>query len=320
MSPRPQHQALSAAAQWFARLGEAPTDPALQQRWQAWHAEDPQHQWAWQQVALLQARLNQAQGALGYGVLERADQHGPVLQRRMLLKGLLLGAGLGALSWRGYRDAPVWLADVRTAIGEQRRLTLSDGSRLILNTASAVDIAFSNDTRQLHLRAGEIFVETAADHRPFMVNTAEGCIRALGTRFSIRQQEHQTRVCVYQHAVVVTPTNAVGEPTHLGSGRSLLFDNTRILQYMPLANTDAAWTEGRLVVDDWRLDHLLEELQRYRSGYLGCAEAVGHLRVSGAYSLTDLDLTLSTVARSLPVRLVRHTRFWTRVEPLTSSA
>lgn len=55
MSPLPQRQALSAAAQWFARLGEAPADPDLQQRWQAWHAADPQHQWAWQRVAMLQA-------------------------------------------------------------------------------------------------------------------------------------------------------------------------------------------------------------------------------------------------------------------------
>jgi transmembrane sensor len=320
VSPLPQRQALSAAAQWFARLGEAPADPDLQQRWQAWHAADPQHQWAWQRVAMLQAQLNQAQGALGHDVLERVGQQGPALQRRMLLKGLLLGSALGALGWRGYRDAPAWLADVRTAIGEQRRLTLSDGSRLILNTGSAVDIAFSNDTRQLRLRAGEIFVETAADHRPFMVSTGEGYIRALGTRFSVRQQDHQTRVCVYQHAVVVNPINAGGEQTRLDSGHGLLFDNTRILHRMPLASTDAAWTEGQLVVDDWRLDHLLEELQRYRTGYLGCDTAVGHLRVSGAYSLTDLDLTLATVARSLPVKLVRHTRFWTRVEPLSGNA
>ncbi|ERT16973.1 iron dicitrate transport regulator FecR, partial [Pseudomonas putida SJ3] len=90
MSPLPQRQALSAAAQWFARLGEAPADPDLQQRWQAWHAADPQHQWAWQRVAMLQAQLNQAQGALGHDVLERAGQQGPALQRRMLLKGLLL--------------------------------------------------------------------------------------------------------------------------------------------------------------------------------------------------------------------------------------
>ncbi|WP_050491889.1 FecR domain-containing protein [Pseudomonas putida] len=320
MSPLPQRQALSAAAQWFARLGEAPADPDLQQRWQAWHAADPQHQWAWQRVAMLQAQLNQAQGALGHDVLARAGQQGPALQRRMLLKGLLLGAGLGALGWRGYRDAPVWLADVRTAIGEQRRVTLSDGSRLILNTGSAVDIAFSNDTRQLQLRAGEIFVETAADHRPFMVSTGEGHIRALGTRFGVRQQDHQTRVCVYQHAVVVNPINAGGEQIRLDNGYGLLFDSTGILQRMPLASTDAAWTEGQLVVDDWRLDHLLEELQRYRSGYLGCATAVGHLRVSGAYSLTDLDLTLSTLTLSLPVKLVRHTRFWTRIEPLSRNA
>lgn len=316
----PQRQALSAAAQWFARLGETPEDPRLQQQWQAWHNADPQHQWAWQQVAMLQARMSQAQGALGYGVLERAEQQAPSRQRRLLLKGLLLGAGLGALGWRGYRDAPVWLADVRTAVGEQRRLTLSDGSRLIVNTASAVDIVFSSDTRLLRLHAGEIFIETGHDPRPFMVSSAEGRIRALGTRFSVRQQAQQTRVSVFEHAVAIRPRDSLAAEQVVDSGHSLVFDSQRVLQNASLAATDAAWTDGRLVVDDWRLDRLLEELQRYRSGYLGCSEEVGHLRVSGAYSLTDIDLTLAAITRSLPVQRVRHTRFWTRLEARAGSA
>ncbi|WDY56027.1 FecR domain-containing protein [Pseudomonas sp. PSKL.D1] len=318
MNTSPQRQALSAAAHWFARLGEAPQDPRLQQQWQAWHNADPHHQWAWQQVAMLQARMGKAQGALGYGVLERAGLQGMAHQRRMLLKGLVLGVGLGALGWRGYRDAPVWLADQRTAVGEQRRLTLNDGSQLILNTASAVDIAFTANARMLHLQAGEIYVETAHDPRPFLVSSAQGVTRALGTRFSVRQYEGVTRTSVFQDAVAIRPRGSQGDEQAINSGHSVTFDSQRVLQHAPLATTDDAWTEGRLVVDDWRLDRLIDELQRYRSGYLGCAANVGQLRVSGAYSLTDIDLTLATIARSLPVRLSRHTRFWTRLEAVES--
>lgn len=309
-----QRQALGAAAHWFARLGAAPDDAGVQHQWQAWHNADPQHQWAWQQVAALQAQLGSARGALGYGVIERAEQQGLGRQRRTLLKGLLLAAGFGTLGWRGYRQAPVWLADVRTAVGEQRTLRLSDGSRLTLDTASAVDIAFTASTRLLNLRAGELYLETAKDSRPLIVSSAEGQMRALGTRFAVRQEANATRLSVFEHAVAVLPANASGAPTVIEAGVAQRFDRDRLLQRSALAGTDDAWVNGHLVVDDWALGDLIAELQRYRSGYLGCAEAISQLRVSGAYALNDIDLALAAITRALPVRVSRHTRYWTRLE------
>lgn len=80
-----------------------------------------------------------------------------------------------------------------------------------------------------------------------------------------------------------------------------------------LAGEAENWTRGRLVVDGWRLDRLLAELQRYRSGYLGCAEQIGHLKVSGSYPLDDTDMALGVIARALPVRVERYTHYWTRL-------
>lgn len=315
MNALPQRQALSDAARWFARLGAAPDDPALQRQWLVWHNADPQHQWAWQRVAALQARLGQAQGSLGYGVLERAGQHGHSRGRRTLLKGLLLGAGLGALSWRGYRDAPVWLADVHTRVGEQRTLSLSDGSRLTLDTGSAVDIAFSAHSRLLILRAGEIFIETAKDDRPFIVNSRQGTMRALGTRFGVCQEQDRTRLSVFEHAVALSLAHDASNEVIVDSGQALSFDADHVLEHSTLAPSQDAWVNGTLVIDGWRLDRLVAELQRYRSGYLGCAQEIGHLRVSGAYSLKDIDLTLAAIARVLPVRVSRYTEYWTRLVP-----
>src|SRR5690606_11580505 len=107
-----------------------------------------------------------------------------------LLKGLVLAVGGGMLSYGGYRHAHTagWTADYRTATGEQRRSVLADGTQLQLNTASAVDVAYDANSRRLVLREGEILITTAPDPagRPFFVQTPQGIVQALGTRFSVR--------------------------------------------------------------------------------------------------------------------------------------
>lgn len=310
-APDPQRQALSAAAQWVARLAAAPGDAELQQAFRAWHQQSPQHQWAWQRVEQLQAQLSGLPASLACNVLDKTTAHS-LLDRRSLLKGLVLAVGAGGLGWSGYRQAPLWMADQRTAVGERRSLQLADGSRLILNTDSAVDIAYNPELRLLVLHAGEILVDTGKDPRPFIVRSAQGEMRALGTRFSVRQAEGLTCLSVMQHGVAVRPGLRQAE-TVVMAGQAVGFDAEQLLTRRALEAGEGEWAQGRLLIDDWRLDRLVGELQRYRHGYLGCAPQVAHLRVSGAYSLDDIDQALAAIARALPVRIVQRTRYWTRL-------
>lgn len=312
MSQDARRRALHDAAQWFAQMCERPDDPALQAQWQAWHGGSAEHQWAWQRLTELQAQIGSVPQHLAWQVMDKVNLQGSRLDRRMLLKCLLLATGLGSLSWQGYRAAPVWLADLSTRTGEQRREPLADGSLLVLDTGTAVDVAFDATTRLLILRAGEIHVTTAKDARPFVVRSAEGDMRALGTRFAVRQEDGQTRLSVYQHAVAVRTRDGVGKGV-INSGQSVVFDRHGVQDTQSLPAGDETWTQGRLVVDGWRLDRLIAELQRYRPGYLGCAPEVGHLRVSGTYPLNNIEVTLAAIARSLPVNLQSYTDYWTRV-------
>ena len=309
-----QRQALRDAAQWFAQLGACPDDPEVQQRWLTWHGQSEEHRWAWQHLNELQVQIGSMPQQLAWQVMDKVNLRGRGLDRRTLLKCLLLGSGASLLSWQGYSMSSVWLADLRTRTGEQRRQTLADGTLLVLDTATAVDIVFDDNKRLLILRAGEIHVTTGKDARPFVVHSAQGEMRALGTRFAVRQLEGRTRLSVYQHAVALRPELATGE-VRIDNGQSVTFDRQQVLATDTLASGDEAWTQGRLVVDGWRLDRLLDELQRYRPGYLGCAPEVGHLNVSGTYLLGDIDVTLRAIARSLPVRIQQHTRYWTRLIP-----
>lgn len=311
MNREEQRQALGEAARWLARLAATPEDPQLHQACRQWQGQHPTNHWAWQRVEAMQSTLRQLPPALGCRVL---DSPGSALrlERRAVLKGIVLLAGSGALGWSGYRQAPIWLAAQRTAIGERRSLTLVDGTRLELNTDTAVDIEFGTRERLIHLRAGEILLQTGADPRPLRVLSAQGSLRALGTRFSVRQFDGATRLNVLEHAVAVRPFLLADEQV-VAAGMGLEFSDNLLGAQLTLEPNADSWVRGHLVVSGWPLRRLLTELSRYRSGYLGCSEEVGHLQLSGAFPVDDIDKALASVARALPVQIVRRTRYWTRV-------
>ena len=101
-----------------------------------------------------------------------------------------------------------------------------DGTLVDLDTGTAISVDFSETERLVTLRAGAIAIETGADprHRPFRVATAQGLLRALGTRFTARQEDGFTAVSVQQGAVEVSPAEAphaqvvlrAGERTQIG--------------------------------------------------------------------------------------------------------
>ncbi len=312
MNPASQRLALRDAANWYARLGAAPDCPRTQGQWQAWLEQDALHRWAWQRLEALQSELRGMPSGLARQTLASHPQQAG---RRTLLKGLVLGIGLSGLAWSGYRQAPRWLADIRTATGERRRVLLTDGTQLILDTASAVDIRFTAEQRLIVLQAGAILLTTGKDPRPLSVRSRHGQMRALGTRFSVRQEDDYTELQVLEHAVAVR-NRADAEELRVDAGLGLRFDLGPLPVPQPLEANSSEWANGRLVIDNWRLDRALAELQRYRPGLIQCADEVAHLRLSGAYPLDDSDRALAAIAKVLPVRIDQRTRYWTRVRGL----
>ena len=314
---RARREALQAAAQWYARLCSEEAGPEDEQALQRWLGSDPLHQWAWQRVDQLQARLGRVPGHLALKTLERADQHAS-MSRRGVLKGLALLLGTGTLGVAAYRHAPVehWLADHHTATGEIKQLTLDDGSTLMLNTASAVDIHFDANERLVVLREGEIMVTTASDSaenpRPFIVQTPQGRVRAQGTRFSVRMLEAETQVAVFEHGVQVT--TRAGAQNLCAAGQQLTFTTDATSPPTSLVPTDDAWTRQMLVVQDMRLDAFIAELSRYRAGVLRCSPSVAHYRITGAFRVDDTDQALHALTKSFPVSIDSRTRYWVVVD------
>nr|WP_315429716.1 FecR domain-containing protein [uncultured Albidiferax sp.] len=322
--PRDENALRQETVAWYARLCSGEATEADQQAWQQWHQQHPDHQRAWQRIAAFRAAVQGVPSRIALPTLLAAGQ-----SRRHALRGMAVLAGTGLLGYASYRTLvegkDIWLADYRTGVGERRSVELADGSLLTLNTDSAADVVFSASQRTLRLWAGEMLLETAhsrqrgtaaSNARPLVVYTAHGSVRALGTRFSVRQHSEQTRVAVLADAVEIRPLDATRSPVVLRAGQQLGFSQQHTGTPQPVDDSVAAWDYGSIVASDWPLGDLVAELARYRPGHLACDPAVAHLRVSGAFPTADTDTALRVLARSLPVRLRQHTRFWVRVEAL----
>ncbi|WP_370679486.1 FecR domain-containing protein [Comamonas sp. GB3 AK4-5] len=304
------------AAEWFVRLQAGDAPAADHQACAAWRARAPEHELAWQRALAVSQRAAGVPPALGSASLRRPQR----LARRdaaRALAVLMVAAPAGWLAWR-VEPWQRWSASHATATGEWRGWTLADGSRMTLDTASAVDIEFDSYQRTIHLRSGAVWLETAPDpqpvHRPLLVLTPQGRVRAIGTRFSVRTEGERSQVAVQQGAVELCPRHSA-TVLRLQAGEQAAFDRDQVEAAQPAASGAGQWVHGVLAVDDVRLDDFVAELGRYRHGLLRCDPAVAGLRLTGAFQLADTEVVLHNLMQLLPVRLLYRTRYWVTLLP-----
>lgn len=284
-----------------------------------WRAEHPHHDLAWQRLHAFEGKLHSVpRDAARHALREPAPA--AYLNRRRALKllGLILPLGGALYALRSSDTWQVATAGHGTATGEIRDMLLPDGTRVVLASASAIDVRFDARERLLVLRAGEILVTTARDpdpaQRPFRVQSRHGTVQALGTRFTVRQDEHTSRVAVFDGAVEIRLAHAPDRAVGVATGYSAIFSADIVQSAAPVPASAAAWTKGVLVADNMRLDDLLAELARYRPGLLRCDPAVASLKVNGVFSLRDTDRALHNLALALPVHILARTRYWVTVQ------
>lgn len=308
-------QLVDQAIQWMITLRFNVADDAATAAFERWLHTSAEHQRVWQRVVTMNNDFTQLPAQVGRHALRGARQR---ISRREGLKLLGLVAGAAGLTWLGrdYTPLPALMADYRTATGERRWVALNDGSRIQLNSASAIDASFNAERRLVQLRQGEIVVNTGTDNRPFWVQTRDGYLRALGTRFLVREEAHGTLLAVQQGVVAVfADSQAASARQVFRPGEPVVFNRNGIRPAVANGLDPWAWSDGVISAHDMRLDDFLTELARYRDGVLRCSEAVAGLRVSGTYQLDDTDQVLGLVAQSLKLDVTYRSRYWVTVSP-----
>lgn len=307
------------AATWLVELQSRSVSAYTLSRWRAWRASHPDHERAWQRIEAFEGKLQTLSSPLAHATLAQPAS----AQRRRAIQKLALVLFAGGTAWAIEDRTPwrSWTADHHTDTGERTAITLADGTRIDMNSRTAINVHYSPSERLVRLVSGEILVTTAPDTaplaRPFIVETAQGRARAIGTRYAVLQQEGDhaghSHITVFDGAVEISIGN--GRFRRIEAGEQATFTREHIdAPHAAIEGADA-WTQDMIVAHDMPLADFLEAIARHRPGRLACAPEIAGLKVSGTYPVADTDKVLDILQRSLPIEVRRLTRYWVTVHP-----
>jgi len=307
MSQPLPHSVLRQAAEWLVRLdheGGAANEPAFR----AWLAADPQHP---QAIARLQGHLLPLKQAPARAALRRArpPRHAATLVKCLALALLLAGVPAYQYEQRGYL-----FADLSTGRSEWHQTLLADGSDLQLEGNTAVNLHLDASQRRVQLLHGEMLVTVAKDaQRPFYVDTPQGSIRALGTRFIVELSDTATVVKMLESS---TRIDSAGHTITLGPGEQVRLDASGpgTPKSVDVQAQQQAWEAHQLLANDEPLADVLERLARHRPGVLMFdRKALQGMRVTVMLPTDDSDRALRLLSRTLPIEVSTYTPWLTRV-------
>ena len=316
------------AAEWDVRLRSAGCTAADREAFAAWCAEDPAHARAIDELQLGLQTLRQAYGA-NPRLRAMRDQASMLRAPRPYWRiaagiaaaavvaaaggGWLLGAkdtapasSLATLELS--RGAP---SVFQTAVGEQSTVTLSDGSKVILNTHSRLVVNFTQGRRDVTLVAGQALFEVAKNAaRPFVVHAGSRQVTALGTAFDVRLDGKEVRVTLIEGKVSVEPARGtllaalpLGQ-RELKPGQLLVaLDSSPVVRVSAAdVAVETSWRQGTLMFNDTPLAEAVAEINRYTTTPIRVADPeLGSLRINGRFRTSDPDDFLSAVVAYFPI-------------------
>lgn len=209
-------------------------------------------------------------------------------------------------------------AGVATGVGEQRVLTLKDGTQVVLNTATRVVVSYDRQARTVELKSGEALFEVAKRPAwPFIVIAGDRRIRALGTAFVVRREEDRVDVTLVEGKVTVTdastaaPDPAVLAPPGaqlvvLSPGQRMTFDDTGVAQLdHPKLENVLAWQRREVALDDTPLSKAIAEVNRYSTRPVVLEQQqAARVHVSGLFRTGDSLSFARAVAAAYHLELV----------------
>lgn len=187
-----------------------------------------------------------------------------------------------------------------TAIGEQKTVTLPDGSTVRLNAVSSLEV-FTNNwarARKVHL-IGEAFFKVEKGMAPFLVETSAGSVSVLGTSFTVMQRGGAFEVACYTGLVQASIPN--GEQQALREGQKAVARNGQWQPIGALTDSWPSWMQGESRFANAPVYEVLAELQRQYHIKINAA-GTGGRRFSGAFVHGDLPLALRMVCDPLDLK------------------
>lgn len=273
------------ASIWVMRLGEGNLTDVQKVELSTWINQSALHQSTFKKLADFWGGLDFVEVLNDYAESDAARDS--IRQERTsrlfrIAKPIAMGAVAASLAVFCVSvmrlSGPSMLMDATyvTSVGQQETIALIDGSQIILNTDSVLEVAFTESERWIDLKRGEAFFDVAHDEdRPFSVRTQKGVVTAVGTAFSVRMNEEKLNVVVTEGRVALAPTHVsldrleqvpIPERMEISAGQSAIVD--RGVENVSIIKSDALqktldWQDGELSFKGDTLETVVADLERY---------------------------------------------------------
>jgi len=274
------------AQTWLLRVMSDDMSEDEQQEFNYWFNKNIAHQTAYNKAHEVWAKLNFLEDTLltdfektpnlshhqPNKLFSKSKNKAPIYQNPLFKQAAVFLVCFICLNFY-YKDEIIvtLTADMITVQGEQNTKLLSDGTKLTLNTDSAVRINYSTNRRHIKLLKGEIYLEAKSNpKRPLIIETNQGSAKAIGTAFAVRKTKKAMIVTVTEGSVVVKKSgNAVtNEETLLRLNQSISLGKNIPTRKVHQVNAvkSLAWRSGKIIFKDKPINQALNELDRYFPG------------------------------------------------------
>ncbi|MGP1716476.1 MAG: FecR family protein [Methylophilus sp.] len=303
------------AAIWFYRLQDMAMDDPDRSRFEAWLMENPAHQAAYQEVEQVSQKLN-SMHAVDQLSAALKNQHKTKRSNRLKTTitalSVLLFASVGLIGYQHWQAQPVLHMAAVSTVGEMKTQQLEDGSKIIINSKSDLEITYYRDKRLAKLKHGEVIFEVARDeNRPFIVDSGTAKITVLGTRFAVNHLKNLVRVSVDHGRVRVEAQDAAGnalaQPVILNDHQvAEVVQHSQPRKVERSAEDGFSFEQGIISFDNADLAEITETIARYRVKPIVVDAVDGDApHISARVSAGNVEGFLSRLPKLMPVN-VKH--------------
>ncbi|WP_162131409.1 FecR family protein [Gayadomonas joobiniege] len=225
-----------------------------------------------------------------------------------------------------FPDKNIHTETFATLVGEQKRIELTDGSVLHLDTNSRIRVLFNDEQRDLFLQQGQAYFDVAKDkQRPFRVYAGNGRVEAIGTEFSVELAEGALKLLVTEGVVAVAKSLSLDDEKrfeYVTLGAVNAGNRYNLLESLKLADLKhnfnqrieavneaelaegSAWVSGALVFDNEPLSLVVEKINKYSTKPLLIKDPnIANLKIGGRFNVGDLDAFLNLLEAGFSVKV-----------------
>jgi transmembrane sensor len=305
------------AAHWVVRRESGPLSEAEEREFNAWLAAAPHHPGALIRAEVAWQNMDRLGAMVGSGAWRRPAPGAPeptpsaatnpagwlrIRTRRRVL--LTMAASLAAaVIGVSYYSLNVRPHSYQADVGEVRRITLEDGSGVVLNSGSQISVRYREAVREVRLERGEAMFEVAKNkNRPFIVFSGAVAVRAVGTAFAVRRTEDSVSVSVTEGVVEVTQPAAA--PQRVTVNERAMVRARQVVEVTrenpSTIERQLAWRTGMISFSGEALADAVDEVNRYSRRKIEVDDPTLRTRpVIGIFRVGDVDAFAQGAAAAL---------------------